>query len=249
MSITVQTVHGILNDMKITIDNMKASPQQKITPNKESSSSKRQRVEEETLVEKDSGNIEIPPIEFVMQSSPRRSFVEHFRRTTDGYCSMNLSAKSAEEFIYDWYAKNLGTVKGNIVTLTVGRWQSTVGHKLSTDNQGDGKNLIRLAEKVSSEVQLSKLKTLQPDAAKDTSHTAWEIDMKATAKTLTKLLGDFLTMKEGKVGNAKAYTVGAMARRWKQLKYPDPTTEELLYLQESGNNKTSGSNAKVSRSK
>lgn len=86
-------------------------------------------------------------------------------------------------------------MKGNIVTLTVGRWQPTVGHKLSTVNQGDGKNLIRLSVKLSSEEQIAILKVPQPDAAKDTNYTSWEMDMKGTAKTLTKLIGNFLTMK------------------------------------------------------
>ena len=42
-----------------------------------------------------------------------------------------------------------------------------------------------------------------------------------------KVLGEFLIIKEGKTGNAKSYTIWAFARRWKNLKYPVPTTDEL----------------------
>jgi hypothetical protein len=227
MSATVQAVHGMMNDLQIKMDKMSSSIQQKQTPYKDGSNSKRQRIEKTPVDIGDDVTVVVPDTE---RHSPRKIFNDQFRRMTDGYCSSTLCTKSAELFLYDWYAKNLGTVKGNFVTLTVGRWQPTVGHKLSTDNQGDGKNLIRLSLKLSSEEQIAILKVPQPDAAKDTNYTSWEMDMKGTAKTLTKLIGDFLTMKEGRVGNAKSYTVGALARRWKQLKYPEPTAEDILHL-------------------
>ena len=68
------------------------------------------------------------------------------------------------------------------------------------------------------------------------------MDMKATAKALRKLIGDFLILKEEKVGNAEAYTVGALARRWKQLKYPDLTEEERKQLQDAVKQNTRSTN-------
>lgn len=47
-----------------------------------------------------------------------------------------------------WYAKDRGTVIGSNIALTEGRLQSAIGHKLSTNNEGDGKNLIRLTQRV-----------------------------------------------------------------------------------------------------
>ena len=233
---------GKLNEMQITMEKMML---QIHTPGNERSSSKRQRVDDATSTPGKNDEHIVENFNAVPARSPRKIFNDQFKRTMGGYCSAMLSSKSAEEFIYDWYAKNLGTVDGNIVTLTVARWQSTVGHKQSTDNQGDAKNIMRLTEKLSSKAQLAVLKSVQPDAAKDSSYASWEMDMKATAKTLTKLIGDFITMKEGKVGNAKAYTVGALARRWKLLKYPAPTPEELLHLQGAASSKSSSSKARV----
>ena len=47
------------------------------------------------------------------------------------------------------------------------------------------------------------------------------------SKALAKLANDYLILKEGKVGNVKTLSVGAMARRWKMLKYVDPTESDI----------------------
>lgn len=64
------------------------------------------------------------------------------------------------------------------------------------------------------------------------------------------MTNDFLTMKEGKVGNAKALTLGAMARRWKVKKFPAPTEDELQQLRNAMSNsnrhKTSSSSSSSS---
>lgn len=182
------------------------------------------------------------PLPDVPTKPSEKSFSDFSKRTSEAYVSASLGSQSAEEFLYDWYAKSLGTVKGNTVTLTSGRWHITVGRKPSTDNQGDAKNVIWLAEKLGSEAQLKTIKALQPDAAKDSSYSTWAMDMKATAKALRKLIGDFLILKEEKVGNAEAYTVGALARRWKQLKYPDLTEEERKQLQDAVKQNTRSTN-------
>ena len=225
----LQSMQGQFNEMQITMAKMCSSMMHGNTPRKDTSSSKKRNLDDAAHIEEDSrkqeSSLDVPA------SSSEKTFSDLFKRTSEGYSSASLGAKSAEEFLYDWYAKSLGTVKGNTVTLASGRWQIAVGHKPSSDNQGDAKNVVRLAEKLGSEVQLKTMRALQPDAAKDASYSTWEMNMKATAKTLTKLVGEFLIMKEGKVGNAKAYTVGALARRWKQLKYPDPTEEERRQLQ------------------
>ena len=214
MSSALQFVQGQLNEIQISVAKMCSSTMREKTPRKDGSTSKKRKLDDE-VVEEDCRVQESSPVAPARCSE--KSFSDLFKRTSEGYSSTSLGAQSAEEFLYDWYAKSLGTVKGNTVTLASGRWQITVGHKPSSDNQGDAKNVVRLAEKLGSEAQLKTMKILQPDAAKDSSYSTWEMDMKATAKILTKLIGDFLIIKEGKIGNAKAYTVGALARRWKQL--------------------------------
>ena len=54
--------------------------------------------------------------------------------------------------------------------------------------------------------------------------------MKGICKTVTGLMNDFLIMREGKIGNVKTLTVGAMARRWKIVKFSAPTAVELVDL-------------------
>lgn len=157
-------------------------------------------------------------------------FNNQFKSPNSGYNAATLSSKSTETFIYDWYSRGLGIVKGKEAELRQACWMSSVGSKVSTDNQADAKSLMKLIEMVSTESQMESLKGPKPDAAKDSAYVNWEISIKGMCKALTIIVNDFLTLKEGKVGNAKALTVGAMARRWKMLKFPVPVESELKEL-------------------
>ena len=121
---------------------------------------------------------------------------------------------------------------------------SLIGSKVSTDNQLDAKSLMRLVEMLATKSQLDSLKGPQPNAATDPAYGDWEYLMRGICKVLITLANDFLTLKEGKVGNAKTLTLGAMARRWKIKKFPAPTEDELQQLRNalssSSKQKTSG---------
>ena len=121
---------------------------------------------------------------------------------------------------------------------------SSVGSKVSTDNQGDAKSLMKLVEMLTTKIQLDSLRDPKPNAATDPAYGDWELLVNSVAN-------DFLTMKEGKVGNAKALTVGAMARRWKTQKYPVPMESELQQLlgATSSSNKQKASKSSSARAK
>jgi hypothetical protein len=229
MSMNVQTMHGQLNEMHIMMETMSASMSTVAQEKFEAPPKDREEEEalpaEKSIVADEASRVSV-------ERSPRKIFNDQFRKTTDGYCSVTLGVKNVEEFTYDWHAKNSGHVKGNIVTLTIGRWQSTVGHKQNTENRGVAKHMINLAEILGGESELILLKANKPDASRDAHYASWEMDMKATAKTLANMIAEFMTMKEGKVGHAKQLTVGTLGRRWKVLQYPDPTKEELEHLRE-----------------
>ena len=77
---------------------------------------------------------------------------------------------------------------------------------------------------------MTDITTAPPNAAFDSGYSQWEMRVRGIAKTVTKLANDFLIFKEGKVGNAKTLSVGAMARRWKMLKYVQPSPQDLTDL-------------------
>ena len=121
-------------------------------------------------------------------------------------------------------------MKEKEVELNQRCWMSAVGSKVSTDNQGYAKSLIKLVEMVSTKDELDFLKGPKPDAAKDPAYGGWESLCKGICKSIPLIINDFLTMKEGKVGNAKTLTVGAMARRWKAQGFPVPMDSEIKVI-------------------
>jgi hypothetical protein len=80
---------------------------------------------------------------------------------------------------------------------------------------------------VSTKGELDFLEGLKPDEAKDPAYGGWESQCTGICKALPVIMNAFLTMKKGKVGNAKTLTVGAMARRWKMQGFPVPTDSEI----------------------
>ena len=173
----------------------------------------------------------IPPVRAPLQEQPVQNNASilncHCRPVSSGYDPTTLSPKSTETFMYDWYAKGLGVVKGNGVFLTTRLWISAVGSKLSTDNQADAKSVMKLVEMLCTKSQLESLKGSRPDAATDPAYGDWELLVRGICKDLTWTANDFLIMKEGKVGHAKTLLIGAMARRWKLQYYAAPTESEL----------------------
>lgn len=188
-------------------------------------SAKRARVDENDRVEYIQPIPELEPE--APTPTPAMLFNSQFKKPTNGYPSRTLAGKLVEEFVYDWYAKSLGSIQGPIASINTARWDITIGVKVCNDNVLDAKNIILLTEKIASESELKAFRAEQPNAATDSTYTGWEMNIKAAAKSVVKVLGEFLIMKEGKTGNAKSYTIGALARRWKNLKYPVPTTDEL----------------------
>lgn len=243
-------MHGLIHEIsaKLTI---LCSTQS--TPRSASSGSKRSR-HDGSLLE------DIQPHAAVVQEAPvardatvANIFNSHFRPSASGYNPATLSSKPAETFIYDWYARGLGVVKGNDVELTQRSWISAIGSKVSTDNLLDAKSLMKLVEMLATKSELDSLKSPQPNAATDPAYGAWEHLIRGICKFLITLTNDFLTMKEGKVGNAKTLTLGAMARRWKIKKFPAPTEDELRELRNamtsssSSKQRTSGSSSSSSK--
>lgn len=218
MASTIESVHGILHEVSAKLSTLNSA---QCVPRSASSVRKRSRqdVQEEPLQEDPEpvvGNVTVASI-----------FNSQFRPSASGYNPATLSPLSTETFIYDWYSKGLGVVKEREVELNQRCWMSAVGSKVSTDNQGYAKSLMKLVEMVSTKEQLDFLKGPKPDAAKDPAYGGWESFCKGICKSLPVIINDFLTMKEGKVGNAKTLTVGAMARRWKMQGFPVPTESEL----------------------
>ena len=89
---------------------------------------------------------------------------------------------------------------------------------------------MKLLQFLMSEEQLSDVTTSPPNAASDSGYSQWEMKVRGISKKITKLANDFLILKEGKVGNAKTLSVGAMARLWKMLKYVQPSPENPTVL-------------------
>ena len=250
MASTIESMHGILHEVSAKLTNLNASKAQYV-PRSASSGRKRSRDDDGPMED------DIPAVPAVLLDDPVTNnasvasiFNGQFKASASGYNPATLSSKSTETFIYDWYAKGLGVVRGSNVELIQRSWMSSVGSKVSTDNQGDAKSLMKLVELLSTKSQLDSLKGPKPDAATDPAYGDWELLVKGICKALTSVTNDFLTMKEGKVGNAKALTVGAMARRWKMQKYPTPTESELQHLRESSSStqKTSSSSSVKAKS-
>lgn len=176
----------------------------------------------------------VPPVRAPLQEQPVQNNASisnsHCRPVSSRYDPTTLSPKSTETFMYDWYAKGRGVVKGNEVVLTTRLWKSAVCSKLSTDNQADAKSVMKLVEMLCTKSQLESLKGPRPDAATDSAYGDWEVLVWGICKDLTLTTNDFLIMKEGRVGQAKTLSIGAIARRWKLLYYAAPTESELQQL-------------------
>ena len=244
MASTIESMHGTIHEINAKLS-MLCSTQN--TPRSASSGCKRSR-NDGTLI------VDTQPYAAAVQEEPvardvsiATIFNSHFRPSASGYNPATLSSKATETFIYDWYARGLGAVKGNEVELMQRSWMSAIGSKVSTDNLLDAKSLMKLVEMLATKSQLDSLKGTQPNAATDPAYGDWEHLIRGICKVLTTMTNDFLTMKEGKVGNAKALTLGAMARRWKDKKFPAPTEDELQQLRNAMSNsnrhKTSSSSS------
>ena len=141
MSTALQSMQGRLNEIQITMVMMCSSVMHERKPRKDNSTSKKRKLDDDAVhLEADCRTQE--PLPDVPTRPSEKSFSDCSKRTSEGYASASLGSQSAEEFLYDWYTKSLGPVQGNTVSLASGRWQITVGHKPSTDNQGDAKNVI-----------------------------------------------------------------------------------------------------------
>ena len=227
MAATIQSMSGLLHDIDRKVSNISYTANTRSAP-RSSVAGRKRPVEERTVTAENddaSDNI-VPPVSVVL-------FTDRFRQASDGYNSLTLSSKPTEAFLYDWYAKCLGATKGSTIVLTASLWASAVGNKVSTDNQGDAKLIIKLSAMLTTTSQLAVLEGPKPDASKDANYGIWEMKMKGICKSVTGLMNDFLIMREGKIGNAKTLTVGAMARRWKFVKFSAPTADELTDLSSS----------------
>jgi hypothetical protein len=214
----LESTHGIIQELSTRL---------LTTPQSVPCSLKRSRDNDSTIEN-------IPPVRAPLQEQPVQNNASilnsHCRPVSSGYDPTTLSPKSTEAFMFDWYAKGLGVVKGNEVVLTTRLWISAVGSKLSTDNQADAKSVMKLVEMLCTKSQLEFLKGPRPDAATDPAYGDWEVLVRGICKDLTLTTNDFLIMKEGKVGYAKTLSIGAMARRWKLQYYAAPTESELQQL-------------------
>ena len=206
MAATIQSMSGLLHDIDRKVSNSNYTANTSSAPRSSVAGRKR-------LVEQSSVTAEIDATDNIIPPVPVVLFTDRFRQATDGYNSLTLSSKPTEAFLYDWYAKCLGVTKGSTIVLTASLWASAVGNKVSTDNQGDAKLVIKLSTMLTTAAQLAVLGGPKPDASKDANYGIWEMKMKGICKTVTGLMNDFLIMREGKIGNVKTLTVGAMARR------------------------------------
>ena len=156
------------------------------------------------------------------------SFSNVFKEPKDPFKATNLGVMDLEEFVYQWYSKNLGTVVLNRDTrIHTWMWCIPPGDKSINDKILDAKSIMKLVEMMASVEEMTLLRCEKPDAAKDNNYEAWEINMKRTSKIVSSLVGDYLLSNDGKVGNAKKMTIRALARRWKNLKYLVPTEIDL----------------------
>lgn len=226
MASTMESMHGVLHEVSVKLSSWNTVH---CVPRSASSVRKRSRLDNYLVAD-----IQPEPVSLQEETEPLARdasvasiFNSQFRHSDSGYNPVTLSPLSTEKFIYDWYTKGLGTVTDKEVVLNQRCWMSAVGSKVSTDNQGYAKSLMKLVEMVSTKVELEFLKGPKPDAAKDPAYGGWESSCKGICKALPVIINDFLTMKEGKVGNAKTLTVGAMARRWKMQGFPIPTDSEI----------------------
>ena len=183
----------------------------------------------------------VESIKETVPASRCQLFHDQFRRSVTGYNILELSHMPAETFIYDWYAKNLGQIKSTGVTLNSSKWAMVVGNKTSSDNAGDAKSIMKLIVKLASKEQIDDLNAPVPDAAKDPNYKVWEMRSRGITKALAKLANDYLILKERKVGNVKTLSVGAMARRWKMLKYVDPTESDISGIRSAAASSSSSS--------
>ena len=244
MASTIELMHGIIHEINAKLSILCSTQS---TPRSVSSGCKRSRHDGSLheVAQPPTAALQEEPV--ATDATVASIFKSHFRPSASGYNPATLSSKPAETFVYDWYARGLGVVKGSEVELTHRSWMSSIGSKVSTDNQLDAKSLMRLVEMLATKSQLDSLKGPQPNAATDPAYGDWEYLMRGICKVLITLANDFLTMKEGKVGNAKTLTMGAMARRWKIKKFPAPTEDELQQLHNalssSSKQKTSGSSS------
>ena len=247
MQRTMESMHGKINDLQNSVAQLLDLLLRTSSPRcgSGSTNAKRVRVEDQVNVE------ETDTTAVAEAQTPTTAFNNHFKKPTSGYTSRSLASKLVEEFVYDWYAKGLGTVQGTVASLHTARWDITVWVKICNDNMLDAKHIMLLTEKIASEAELKVFKSTQPNAAMDSTYTGWEMTIKSTIKSVVKVLGEFLVLKEGKTGNAKAYTIGALARRWKNLKYPVPTADELQTARDTadrvGGKKSSSSSSSSKR--
>ena len=165
------------------------------------------------------------------KTSSSRTFLNVFEVPRDPFSATNLEVTDLKEFLYQWYSKNLGTVAKNGETrIHTWMWTISVGDKSVSDKILDAKSIMRLSEMVANEEELKVMRSQKPDASRDDSYEAWEMNMRRTAKTVSSLVGDYLQSKEIKVGNLKKSTVGALARRWKNMKYLIPTEADMTEI-------------------
>jgi hypothetical protein len=226
MASTIESMHGILHEVSAKLSSLNSAQG---GPRSASSVRKRARHDDSLVedVQPEITSLQEEAGTIAGNASVASIFNSQFRPSASGYNPATLSPLSTETFIYDWYTKGLGIVKEKDVELNQRCWMSAVGSKVSTDNQGYAKTLMKLVEMVSTKSELDFLKGPKPDAAKDPAYGGWESQCKGICKALPVIMNAFLTMKEGKVGNAKTLTVGAMARRWKMQGFPVPTDSEI----------------------
>lgn len=150
MAATIQSMSGLLHDIDRKVSNSNYTANTRSAPRSSVAGRKR-------LVEQSSVTAEIDATDNIIPPVPVVLFTDRFRQATDGYNSLTLSSKPTEAFLYDWYAKCLGVTKGSTIVLTASLWASAVGNKVSTDNQGDAKLIIKLSTMLTTAAQLAVL--------------------------------------------------------------------------------------------
>jgi hypothetical protein len=222
MAATVETVHGLLHELKNGMGKISSDMSVHKVPRTTSSSKKR------PLMEDQDDNPVVEEVQVII--SPKKLFNDQFRKSVTGYNAIGLTNVPTETFLYDWYTKDLGTVSKNGVALRNAHWCLVTGSKTCNDSVGEAKSIMKLLQSLMTANQLFDVTTAPPNAANDSRYSEWEIKVRGIARTVTVLANDFLIFMEGKIGNVKTLSVGAMARRWKMQKYEEPNKDDVAML-------------------
>jgi hypothetical protein len=212
MAATVETVHGLLHELKNGMGKISSDMSVHTVPRTKSSSKKRPFIEDQD------DNPVVEEVQVIV--SPKKLSHDQFRKSVTGYNAIGLTNVPTETFLYDLYTKDLGTVSKNAVALRNAHWCLVTSSKTCNDSVGEAKSIMKLLQSLMTADQLFDVTSAPPNAAND-----------------SRLANDFLIFMEGKIGNVKTLSVGvktlsvgAMARRWKMQKYEEPNKDDVAML-------------------